>query len=126
MAERLDGEWRRAVQQAAADPTSPAYVTWLKETGFEAPRPVRSVLLPSRLLVVAGTDLTAIPVPMIGHVTSSYRSAFLGRTFALALIRRARERHGEVVEAPLHDGTAIRATIVDPVVVDPRNERRDG
>jgi hypothetical protein len=31
MAERLDGEWRRAVQQAAADPTSPLYVVWLKD-----------------------------------------------------------------------------------------------
>lgn len=33
MAERLDGEWRRAVQQAAADVTAPAYVTWLKDEG---------------------------------------------------------------------------------------------
>ena len=41
------------------------------------------------------------PVPMIGHVTSSYRSAALGRTFALALVRGGRERHGEIVRAPL-------------------------
>ncbi|MBA2300063.1 MAG: (2Fe-2S)-binding protein, partial [Chloroflexi bacterium] len=33
-------------------------------------------------LVAPGTDLGAIPVPMLGHVTSSYRSAALGRTFA--------------------------------------------
>jgi sarcosine oxidase subunit alpha len=77
-------------------------------------------------LVAAGTDLARIPVPMIGHVTSSYRSAFLGRTFALALVRGGRERRGEVVEAPLADGTVIAATIADPVVVDPLNERRDG
>ena len=39
------------------------------------------------------------PVPMLGHVTSSYRSAALGRTFALALLADGRERHGEVVHA---------------------------
>ncbi len=33
------------------------------------------------------------PVPMLGHVTSSYRSAALGRTFALALVKGGRERH---------------------------------
>jgi sarcosine oxidase subunit alpha len=63
---------------------------------------------------------------MIGHVTSSYRSASLERTFALALVRGGRERHGEVIRAPLADGTVIEATIVDPVVVDPENLRRDG
>jgi len=29
------------------------YITWLRQTGFSKPRAVRSVLLPSRLLVVA-------------------------------------------------------------------------
>jgi cyclopropane fatty-acyl-phospholipid synthase-like methyltransferase len=29
------------------------YITWLEETGFSKPRAVRSLLLPSRLLVVA-------------------------------------------------------------------------
>ncbi len=77
-------------------------------------------------LVAAATDLTTIPVPMIGHVTSSYRSAFLGRTFALALVRGGRDRHGEVIRAPLDDGTVIEARITDPVVVDPENLRRDG
>ncbi|HUQ78081.1 MAG TPA: glycine cleavage T C-terminal barrel domain-containing protein, partial [Patescibacteria group bacterium] len=77
-------------------------------------------------LVAAGTDLASSPVPMIGHVTSSYRSAFLDRTFALALVRGGRERHDEVVMAPLADGTTIEARIADPVLVDPRNERRDG
>lgn len=77
-------------------------------------------------LVAAGTDLGRIPVPMIGHVTSSYRSAALGRTFALALVRGGQHRHGEIVRAPLANGTEIRATIVDPVVFDPENLRRDG
>ncbi len=32
--------------------------------------------------------------PMLGHVTSSYRSAALGRTFALALVKGGRDRIG--------------------------------
>ena len=87
----------------------------------------RDALIPEgNQLVAAGTDLGRVPVPMIGHVTSSYRSAFLDRTFALALVRGGRARHGEIVAAPLADGTTIAATIADPVVVDPENERRDG
>jgi sarcosine oxidase subunit alpha len=77
-------------------------------------------------LVAAGTDLAHIPVPMIGHVTSSYRSAALGRTFGLALVRGGRARLGETVVAPLADGTTIEATIADSVVFDPDNLRRDG
>ena len=33
------------------------------------------------------------PVPMLGHVTSSYRSAELGRPFALALVKGGRHAH---------------------------------
>jgi sarcosine oxidase subunit alpha len=66
-----------------------------------------------------------VPVPMSGHVTSSYRSAALGRTFALGLLRRGRERHGETVHIPLIDRT-VTATVVDPVLYDPEGARRDG
>ena len=66
-----------------------------------------------------------IPIPMIGHVTSSYRSAALGRTFALALVESGRERIGETVYAPLPDRT-IAVEIVDAVLYDPEGARRDG
>ena len=66
-----------------------------------------------------------IPMPMVGHVTSSYRSAALGRTFALAMVKGGRSRLGERVFAPLPDRT-IAATIHDSVVFDPENLRRDG
>ena len=39
-----------------------------------------------------------------GHVTSSYRSAALGRTFALAMLGAVTERHGATVFAPLARG----------------------
>jgi sarcosine oxidase subunit alpha len=66
-----------------------------------------------------------IPIPMVGHVTSSYRSAALGRTFALAMVKAGGSRIGERVFAPL-PGRAIAATIVDSVLFDPENRRRDG
>jgi sarcosine oxidase subunit alpha len=66
-----------------------------------------------------------VPVPMVGHVTSSYRSAALGRTFALALVKRGRERVGERVFAPLED-RVVEAEITSSVLFDPENARRDG
>ncbi len=65
------------------------------------------------------------PVPMIGHVTSSYFGARLGRSFALALIEAGRSRHGEPVWAPLPD-RIIAAHICPPAFYDPAGYRRDG
>ena len=76
-------------------------------------------------LVAPDADLGSTPVPMLGHVTSSYRSAALGRTFALAMVKGGRDRIGEHVLAPLVDGT-VEAEIVDSVLFDPENRRRDG
>jgi sarcosine oxidase subunit alpha len=67
----------------------------------------------------------AIPVPMLGHATSSYDSAALGRTFALALVKRGRDRIGETVFAPLGD-RVVEATVTSSVLFDPENARRDG
>ena len=66
-----------------------------------------------------------LPMPMVGHVTSSYRSVALGRTFALAMLKAGRSRIGERVFAPLPDRT-IAATVHDSVLFDPENRRRDG
>jgi len=63
-------------------------------------------------------------VTMIGHVTSSYRSAALGRTFALAMLQRGRERFGTTVYAPLN-GHVVAATVTDPICYDKENIRRD-
>ncbi len=60
-----------------------------------------------------------------GHVTSSYYSAALGRTFALAMLRSGRARHGSVVSAPLVDRT-VAAVVTDSVLYDPAGARRDG
>jgi sarcosine oxidase subunit alpha len=87
----------------------------------------RAELLPEGAQLVApDTDLAAVPADSLGHVTSSYRSAALGRTFALALVRGGRDRIGETVLAPLPDGRTIAATVTEPVLFDPKGARRDG
>ncbi|MGH2635483.1 MAG: glycine cleavage T C-terminal barrel domain-containing protein [Actinomycetota bacterium] len=70
-------------------------------------------------------DTGRIPMPMAGHATSSYRSAALGRTIALALVEGGHRRHGATIFSPLADGT-VAATITAPVFYDPEGARRDG
>ena len=70
-------------------------------------------------------DTGSIPMPMAGHVTSSYRSAILERTFALAMLTSGRERIGSTVFAPLVEGT-IAATVTEPIFYDLEGARRDG
>ncbi|MFC5140433.1 2Fe-2S iron-sulfur cluster-binding protein [Actinomycetospora rhizophila] len=69
--------------------------------------------------------LPPAPVPMLGHVTSSYHSAELARPFALALVKGGRERLGEVVHVPVGD-ELVAARIGGSVLVDPEGARRDG
>jgi sarcosine oxidase subunit alpha len=65
------------------------------------------------------------PVPMLGHVTSSYRSAELGRPFALALLRAGRSRIGETVHVPV-GSELVPVEVTGSVLVDPEGARRDG
>lgn len=89
-------------------------------------------------LVEKGTDLTVrdadVTTPLlpgngqiedIGFVTSSYDSVALGRTFALALIERGREREGEIISSPV-DGRLVDVEIGPLCLFDPEGERRDG
>ncbi len=59
---------------------------------------------------------------MIGHVTSSYYSANLGRSIALAVVKDGQNRMGETIHAPMLDKT-ISAEIVSPVFFDPEGAR---
>ncbi len=65
------------------------------------------------------------PLPMIGHVTSSYASPTLGHSIALALVRGGRARKGETIFAALK-GRTLPCKIADPVFYDPEGSRRDG
>ena len=69
--------------------------------------------------------LSELPMKMIGHVTSSYFSANLGRSIALALVRGGRERHGESVLVPL-ERVVMSARITEPVFLDRDGERARG
>jgi sarcosine oxidase subunit alpha len=81
-------------------------------------------LLPEGAQLVEPGD-TAIPARMLGHVTSSYRSAALGRTFGLALIAGGRDRIGRTLHAPLADRT-VAVEVTEPVLYDKEGSRRDG
>ncbi|MDN6179248.1 MAG: ferredoxin, partial [Micrococcaceae bacterium] len=88
----------------------------------------KTTLLPEGAqLVTSGTPITPQqgPVPMEGHVTSSYRSPALGRTFGLALVKNGRNRMGEVVQSLL-DGELVDVEIASPILYDPEGSRRDG
>ncbi|WP_165670388.1 sarcosine oxidase subunit alpha [Metapseudomonas otitidis] len=67
----------------------------------------------------------AIPMTMVGHVTSSYMSASLGYPFALAMVKGGLKRMGERVFAPLADGSVIEAEICSSVFYDPKGDRQN-
>lgn len=72
--------------------------------------------------LVAGPD--AAP-PTLGHVTSAYRSATLGRTFGLGLLATGEQRHGATVYAVDAD-EVIEVSVTSPVFYDEEGARRDG
>lgn len=63
-----------------------------------------------------------IPMKMIGHVTSSYWSATLGRSIALALVTDGRERDGQTIHAPMVE-RVVPATVTGTVFYDPKGDR---
>ncbi|MBD8045328.1 sarcosine oxidase subunit alpha family protein [Arthrobacter sp. Sa2BUA2] len=65
------------------------------------------------------------PVPMQGFVTSSYHSAALGRSFALALIQNGRNRLGETLLAAVGD-QLLDVVVAETVLFDPEGARKDG
>ncbi|MET9230371.1 2Fe-2S iron-sulfur cluster-binding protein [Lentzea sp. NPDC003310] len=84
-----------------------------------------SVLLPEGSQIVETDRLPEPPVRMLGHVTSSYPSAALGRTFALALVRSGHERIGETLYVPVDD-SLVPVTVTESVLYDKEGARRDG
>lgn len=83
-----------------------------------------SEVLPEGGQIVANPG-AATPVPMLGHVASSYHSPILGRSIALALVKSGRVRLGEQVHVPLSNGKVIAAAITDPVFYDKDGARQN-
>jgi sarcosine oxidase, subunit alpha len=81
-----------------------------------------STVLPEGTQLVA-EPFTRLPVPMHGHVTSSYWSATLSRPLALALLKGGHGRHGETIYAPLADGRQVPVRVTAPLFYDPTGVR---
>lgn len=74
----------------------------------------------------------APPVPMLGHVTSSYYSAELGRSIALAVVKDGIARRKPEGIAAGRDtvyawarGSSHKVKIVSPIFLDPKGERQN-
>jgi sarcosine oxidase subunit alpha len=65
------------------------------------------------------------PARPIGHVTSSYHSAVLGRSIALALVAGGRTRTGETLYIPMPNGD-VPVKVTSPVFYDPEGARLNG
>jgi sarcosine oxidase subunit alpha len=65
---------------------------------------------------------TSLPMPMVGHITSSYYSPNLGRSIALALVKSGTKKKGVKLIVPTVN-TSVEVEITNPVFIDPKNER---
>jgi sarcosine oxidase subunit alpha len=83
-----------------------------------------SEVLPEGAQIVEQPRIS-IPMPMLGHVTSSYFGARIGRSFALALVKGGRDRKGQAIYVPRLDGRVVKATITGPVFYDPEGSRQN-
>ncbi|WP_333836190.1 2Fe-2S iron-sulfur cluster-binding protein [Novosphingobium sp.] len=68
----------------------------------------------------------AVPMTMLGHVTSSYHSANLGRSIAMAVVAGGRARDGEIIYVPMPDRTIRARVMTNTVFYDPQGSRLDG
>jgi sarcosine oxidase, subunit alpha len=83
-----------------------------------------SVVLEEGAQIVADPK-QAIPMRMIGHVTSSYWSPNCGRGIALGLVEDGRARMGQTLHVPMPDRT-IEVEVCSPVFIDEKGERLHG
>jgi sarcosine oxidase subunit alpha len=74
---------------------------------------------------VVATPGQQAPMKLIGHVTSSYHSAALGSSIALALVSGGRARAGQTLYVPMPDRD-IAVTVTSPVFYDPEGKRLNG
>jgi sarcosine oxidase, subunit alpha len=105
----------------------------LERPAMKAPERKQLVGLRTRdpaVVLEEGTQVVARPgqVPplqLIGHVTSSYASAVLGHSIALAMVAGGRARLGETLYVSMKAGD-IPVTVTAPVFYDPEGARLSG
>jgi sarcosine oxidase subunit alpha len=83
-----------------------------------------------RVVLEEGMQVTDVAAPeagsrALGHVTSAYWSAALGRSIALGLVAGGRARHGERLHVTLARG-AIVVRVAAPLFYDPAGARLHG
>jgi sarcosine oxidase subunit alpha len=83
-----------------------------------------------RVVLEEGAQITrdsapAVGTHAVGHVTSAYHSAVLGRSIALAVIEGGRAHLGETFHVPMPSGV-IRVKVVSPAFYDPKGGRLHG
>ena len=66
-----------------------------------------------------------VPMTLLGHVTSAYHSASLGRSIALAMLKDGRARYGQRLFVPMPEG-AVAVRVTGPVFHDQEGARLDG
>jgi sarcosine oxidase subunit alpha len=73
------------------------------------------------------TDRPGLTPPMrpVGHVTSSYASAALGHSIALAMVAGGRARIGQTLYLPMPGGE-IEVEVTKPLFYDPEGARLHG
>jgi sarcosine oxidase subunit alpha len=84
-----------------------------------------------RIVLEEGSQITQepgqkAPARPIGHVTSSYHSAVLGRSIALALVCGGRARVGETLHVPMMTGGDVAVKVISPVFYDADGARLNG
>jgi sarcosine oxidase subunit alpha len=70
-----------------------------------------SIVLMEGAHLIATEAESAPPVPMLGHVTSSYFSPNLNRSIAMAMVKGGTKRMGENLWVSRRDGAAIPVTV---------------
>ncbi len=105
----------------------------LQRASMSAPTRKQLVGLSSRdgtTVLEEGAQLTltageAPPMRLVGHVTSSYHSAVLGRPIALAMVVGGRGRTGQRLFVPMPGGD-VEVEVTSPVFYDSTGERING
>ena len=82
-------------------------------------------VLPEGAQLIEDKNASRFPIPMIGHVTSSYWSENLQRSIALAVVKGGRSRMGTRIFSRLISGETVPATIRSPIFYDPEGERQN-
>ncbi|MEZ5847315.1 MAG: sarcosine oxidase subunit alpha family protein [Geminicoccaceae bacterium] len=75
---------------------------------------------------VTASDRITIPMPMIGHVTSSYMSSNCGRSIALAMVKGGHALNGRTLHVPQLDGSVVDVTVTGTVFFDIEGARIHG